>query len=30
VHFSKNPDKYVKYRQHEINAMLSKLFDDSA
>ncbi|KAH8405313.1 hypothetical protein KR222_005229 [Zaprionus bogoriensis] len=30
VHFSKNPDKYVKYRPHEINAMLSKLFDDSA
>ncbi|KAH8394997.1 hypothetical protein KR215_004031 [Drosophila sulfurigaster] len=30
VQFSKNPDKYVKYRPHEINAMLSKLFDDSA
>ncbi|XP_067648559.1 exocyst complex component 7 [Eurosta solidaginis] len=30
VSFSKNPDKYVKYRPHEINQMLSKLFDDSA
>ncbi|XP_053952957.1 exocyst complex component 7 [Anastrepha obliqua] len=30
VQFSKNPDKYVKYRPHEINQMLSKLFDDSA
>ncbi|XP_068142391.1 exocyst complex component 7 [Drosophila tropicalis] len=30
VQFSKNPDKYVKYRPHEINEMLSKLFDDSA
>ncbi|XP_030372679.1 exocyst complex component 7 [Scaptodrosophila lebanonensis] len=30
VQFSKNPDKYVKFRPHEINAMLSKLFDDSA
>ncbi|XP_055915521.1 exocyst complex component 7 [Eupeodes corollae] len=30
VQFSKNPEKYIKYRPHEVNAMLSKLFDDSA
>ncbi|KAL9909983.1 exocyst complex component 7-like [Glossina fuscipes fuscipes] len=30
VQFSKNPEKYVKYKPHEIKAMLSKLFDDSA
>ncbi|XP_073843735.1 exocyst complex component 7 [Musca autumnalis] len=30
VHFSKNPEKYVKYKPHEIKACLNKLFDDSA
>ena len=30
VQFSKNPDKYIKYKPHEIKACLNKLFDDSA
>ncbi|XP_065359296.1 exocyst complex component 7 [Calliphora vicina] len=30
IQFSKNPDKYIKYKPHEIKACLNKLFDDSA
>ncbi|CAD7083576.1 unnamed protein product [Hermetia illucens] len=29
VQFSKNPEKYVKYRPQDVNAMLTNLFDDS-
>uniref|UniRef100_A0A0K8TLX6 Exocyst complex component 7 n=1 Tax=Tabanus bromius TaxID=304241 RepID=A0A0K8TLX6_TABBR len=29
VQFSKNPDKYVKFRPQDVNAMLNNLFDDS-
>ncbi|XP_055373366.1 exocyst complex component 7 [Condylostylus longicornis] len=29
VQFSKNPEKYVKYKPHEVHTMLNKLFDDS-
>lgn len=29
VQFSKNPDKYVKYKPQDVAAMLSNLFDDS-
>ncbi|XP_055628943.1 exocyst complex component 7 [Toxorhynchites rutilus septentrionalis] len=29
VHFSKNPEKYVKYRPTDVNAMLNSFFDDT-
>ncbi|CAO1404152.1 unnamed protein product [Diamesa serratosioi] len=29
VNFSKNPEKYIKYKPHEVSAMLNKLFDDT-
>lgn len=28
VQFSKNPEKYVKYRPQDVSAMLNNLFDD--
>lgn len=29
VQFSKNPEKYVRYRPQDVSAMLNNLFDDS-
>lgn len=29
VQFSKNPEKYVKYKPTEVNAMLNSFFDDT-
>lgn len=29
VQFSKNPEKYVKYKPQDVAAMLNNLFDDS-